>query len=439
MSDFSFTQNNINQVQLPWADIDIDTKNGDFLQDNFLETSMMISLFSNAPANTDELNRFNDDQLNKAHNRGWFGSTYTAGIEYGSKLWLLERERRNQETLNLARQYCKEALQWIINEGISSKIDVECSWNADVLVINIEVHREFDENIIKQYSYVWDNMLAPKDLKEYNVLWKRFDNNVQVGVFSINEQPIDDVGYLCVDKFLVRAYNAGLTYKAPTYPNPSFTRQCDTGDAPWPPTDESHLIGWPLKDFDGSTCATTYLGSNYRLYQTQGTNGTIVNGKYHTSLVNLETSSIRQTTVFLPNGSLKIKLQQTTAPLFENQAGASITVNGVNYACLYVDNGDGTCVFQVKRNGVIQHNSTVTPQSVLSIEIRWGVTGINCLINDLSRFTDVGNTGSSEILQQVNVENIAAGNSEYDFFDYEVRDAATGGNIYYMPMLDQYC
>jgi len=264
MSDFSFIQNNINQVQLPWSDIDIDTKTGDFLQDNFLQTSMMISLFSNAPANTDELNRFNANQFNKTHNRGWFGSTY-ANVEYGSKLWLLERERRNQETLNLAQQYCEQSLQWIINEGISSKIDVECSWNADVLVINIEVHREFDENVVKRYSYVWDNMLAPKDVIvdpiEYNILWKRFDNNIKVGIFNTITQPVDDVGYICLSGSLVKAYSASETVNLPDIIPPTFIRQCNDGVTTWPPTDEAHLVGMPYSDnFTGTNCNSETIG-----------------------------------------------------------------------------------------------------------------------------------------------------------------------------------
>jgi len=257
MSDFSFVQNNINQVQLPWADIAL--KDGDFLQDNFLETSMMVSLFSDGPVSTDELNRFNEDVLNKTRNRGWFGSSY-ANLEYGSKLWLLEREKRTDGTLNLAQQYCEESLQWIITEGIAREINVECSWYTDILVIVIEVVRAFDENIIKQYSYVWDNLLAPNDLSDYNVLWKRFDNNINVGIFSPINQPVDDVGYMCIDGSLVKAYNAGLTHKKP-FNYPTFFRQCNDGVTTWPPTDKAHLVGMPYSDnFDGNNCDSGIIG-----------------------------------------------------------------------------------------------------------------------------------------------------------------------------------
>ncbi len=275
-----------------------------------------------------------------------------------------------------------------------------------------------------------------------NQVWRDNSTNEIVSIYSPLNFPIDDFGWVCSDPndgFYHSAYAAEMV--ADTADNLSFLRQCDTGDAPWPATEEAHLIGWPLKDFDETLCATTYLGDNYRLYSTEGENGEIVNGKYHTSLGNLESSSMKQHTVLLPNGSLKIKLQQTTVPLFENQAGSTITVNGIKYSCYYRDNGDGTYRMQIYRTSVLQYDAAITPQSVVSIEFRWGSAGINCLINGVSRYTDAGNTGSSEILQQVNVENIASSvtTSEYDFFDYEVRDAATSGDIYYMPMLDQWC
>lgn len=53
------------------------------------------------------------------YRRGWFGNLLlNDGVfEIGSKLWLLQQERRTQETLNRAVDYVKQACQWLIDDG----------------------------------------------------------------------------------------------------------------------------------------------------------------------------------------------------------------------------------------------------------------------------------------------------------------------------------
>ncbi len=44
--------------------------------------------------------------------------------EFGSRLHLLQRAKNTARTEALAAEYCKEALQWLIDSGRVSKIDV---------------------------------------------------------------------------------------------------------------------------------------------------------------------------------------------------------------------------------------------------------------------------------------------------------------------------
>ncbi len=44
--------------------------------------------------------------------------------EFGSRLHLLKRTKNTEKTVALAEEYCKEALQWLIDAGRAKKIEV---------------------------------------------------------------------------------------------------------------------------------------------------------------------------------------------------------------------------------------------------------------------------------------------------------------------------
>lgn len=44
--------------------------------------------------------------------------------DFGSRLHLLKRAKNTEKTAALAEEYCKEALQWLIDTGRAKKIDV---------------------------------------------------------------------------------------------------------------------------------------------------------------------------------------------------------------------------------------------------------------------------------------------------------------------------
>lgn len=44
--------------------------------------------------------------------------------EFGSRLHLLKRAKNTEKTAALAEEYCKEALQWLIDAGRAKKIEV---------------------------------------------------------------------------------------------------------------------------------------------------------------------------------------------------------------------------------------------------------------------------------------------------------------------------
>lgn len=131
-----------------FADIVIDAP---FLaQDDDLQTAVILSLFSNRLAQKEEVKEDTDRQ-------GWWGDTFipVAGSLLGSKLWLLRRSKLTQEVANLAREYCLEALQWLIEDQISNNIVVQTEIR-DLYTLRIFVDIYRPSNVANfQFDYVW--------------------------------------------------------------------------------------------------------------------------------------------------------------------------------------------------------------------------------------------------------------------------------------------
>jgi phage gp46-like protein len=68
----------------------------------------------------------------------------------------LERRKQTAETRQLFIEFTVEALQWLIDDGVASKVDVTAQWRAmGRLDVNISLTRP-DGQIIK-YDYAWNS------------------------------------------------------------------------------------------------------------------------------------------------------------------------------------------------------------------------------------------------------------------------------------------
>lgn len=104
--------------------------------DDGLETAVVLSLF------TDRLAA--DGEAPTADRRGWWGDAYAevAGDRIGSRLWLLMRAKQTAQVLAQAELYCREALQWLIDDGVASAVDVAAEWTrSGVLGLQIVIKR----------------------------------------------------------------------------------------------------------------------------------------------------------------------------------------------------------------------------------------------------------------------------------------------------------
>jgi phage gp46-like protein len=138
------------------GDIAIDS--GDLARETTLQTAVLLSLFTDRRATADELARFGGDDA-----RGWWGDELAEvdGDEFGSKLWLLSREKTLPETLNRAREYARQALAWMIEDDVASSVAVEAAWldtlvprmPRGILALGIEIVKPTD--VPERYALVW--------------------------------------------------------------------------------------------------------------------------------------------------------------------------------------------------------------------------------------------------------------------------------------------
>ena len=101
-----------------------------------LESAVAISLFTNARAP-------DDIELPVGADRGgcWMDSyPDIEGDEMGSLLWLLSREKQTTEVLQRAQSYAREALQWLLDDGVASAVSIIAGYpSIGVMALAISV------------------------------------------------------------------------------------------------------------------------------------------------------------------------------------------------------------------------------------------------------------------------------------------------------------
>lgn len=140
-------------LSLNWCETfyDIQMRNQDLDVEQGLRTAVIISIFTDARANEEEL------PIGETSRRGYWGDLFpdVERDRIGSRLWLLERSKETEEVRVTARQYCLEALQWMIEDGIAASIDVSTSFvSRGRMLIDIKIRRP--EGQIFDFSTEWD-------------------------------------------------------------------------------------------------------------------------------------------------------------------------------------------------------------------------------------------------------------------------------------------
>lgn len=89
---------------------------GDLINGDDLQTAIIISLF------TDRVAR-DDDDIDGDDRRGWWGDADEEN-NIGSRLWLLRRQKLTQAVAQKAEDYSREALHWLVTDGVVSSFSV---------------------------------------------------------------------------------------------------------------------------------------------------------------------------------------------------------------------------------------------------------------------------------------------------------------------------
>jgi|SRR5471030_222887 len=123
---------------------------GDLQQGDDLETAILISLFTDRRAR-------DDDPFDGNDRRGWWGDS---GEEnpIGSRLWLLKRQKLTIATANKAEDYAKEALQWLISDGVVASImPITQIVYPKRLNLVITYQKPGMSAVSKHYFWVWES------------------------------------------------------------------------------------------------------------------------------------------------------------------------------------------------------------------------------------------------------------------------------------------
>lgn len=134
--------------------IDLAIVDNDLAPDEGLRTACLISLFADRRAE-------DDDQLpvEDGDRRGWWGDQFAEqeGDRIGSRLWLLERAKRTEDLVPSAEEYAREALAWLVEDRVASRVDVAAELEPRGLAIDVTIRKPDGDEANFRFSHVWDD------------------------------------------------------------------------------------------------------------------------------------------------------------------------------------------------------------------------------------------------------------------------------------------
>lgn len=125
-------------------------------QDDGLETAVILSLFSDALAGSDEVL-----PLGQSDRRGWWGDLLADEDDndrFGSLLWLLQARKQLSSVLVEAKQIMEQALSWLVDDGIAASVDVETFIpRSEVLGALVRIYRPDGAVLPMRFEMLWSS------------------------------------------------------------------------------------------------------------------------------------------------------------------------------------------------------------------------------------------------------------------------------------------
>ena len=142
-------------IQQSNGTFDIALDGPDLATDDGLQTAVIVSLFSDGRAHDDDT--ISDGSMDR---RGWWAAGINAvpGDVWGSRLWLLGREKQLTEVLPRAKEYAEESLRWLVDDGVARSVSATAVVVRDgVLGLQIEIARANDAVARYRFDAFWRN------------------------------------------------------------------------------------------------------------------------------------------------------------------------------------------------------------------------------------------------------------------------------------------
>jgi phage gp46-like protein len=133
--------------------------NNDLASDEGLRTAALLSLFQDRRANSDDELPDSSGDL-----RGWWGDEFAEEGEdlNGSRLWLLDRSKVSEGLANSVENYCREALQWMIDDLVIDEVGFASEIEDGKLLYQVELFHG-DSSTALRFEHVWDGEAANWD------------------------------------------------------------------------------------------------------------------------------------------------------------------------------------------------------------------------------------------------------------------------------------
>lgn len=117
-----------------------------------LVQATLISFFSWRKSN-------DDDGVDIPNRQGWWGDSFSseANDRIDSRLWLLQREKLNDEVVARAREYAEESLQWMIDDALAAAVNVSTDRENNRLNMSVDIVRPGDaQSIQARFQNLWE-------------------------------------------------------------------------------------------------------------------------------------------------------------------------------------------------------------------------------------------------------------------------------------------
>lgn len=139
---------------------DVRILKGDLEKDQDLQTAILLSLFTNRRAEP-------TDKISGNNMGGWWGNKYINAInsnqqsnpKLGSRLWLLKRGKITRDTLNFAKIYANESLQWLVDDKVITNVIIDAAaFKNEGIILNITVVKPSSDQLNFSYGYLWNQI-----------------------------------------------------------------------------------------------------------------------------------------------------------------------------------------------------------------------------------------------------------------------------------------